>query len=393
MIIRTVEGRKAPAARGRRLASGESLFTEGRGSLAVIVFPDRTRLAVGADSILTCTRPGKGKRVTVKQGRLLVEVTRQPDYQPIVITTPHAEVVVLGTRFTLEVQAKSTRIEVREGEVKLTRRADRLSIRVSGGQYAVAARGLPLAAKWMRVRAGLQVLYLFNERGGDTVHDVSGVGAPLNLKISDRRAVRWIAGGLRVHSSVLIASRGAARKVIRACRAAGEITIEAWSRPARRAQNGPARIVTLSGDTMQRDFTLGQGVYGGPSNVYDVRLRTTTTEKNGMPSLTSPRGSLKTRLTHVLYTRSRRAGVRLYLDGVATALGRSNYPDKRRDVTRLEGAPGGDFSNWDAACRLALANEVTKDLPWLGEFHLVAIYARALAAGEVKRNFLSRSAP
>ena len=34
----------------------------------------------------------------------------------------------------------------------------------------------------------------------------------------------------------------------------------------------------------------------------------------------------------------------------------------------------------------ALANELTFDRPWLGEFHLVALYARALSPTEVQQN-------
>ena len=39
---------------------------------------------------------------------------------------------------------------------------------------------------------------------------------------------------------------------------------------------------------------------------------------------------------------------------------------------------------------LALANELTEDRPWLGEFYLVAIYDRALSQDEVSRNFNAR---
>jgi hypothetical protein len=42
---------------------------------------------------------------------------------------------------------------------------------------------------------GPQVLYTFREGSGTTVHDVSGVGAPLDLEISDGSAVSWISGG------------------------------------------------------------------------------------------------------------------------------------------------------------------------------------------------------
>jgi hypothetical protein len=64
----------------------------------------------------------------------------------------------------------------------------------------------------------------------------------------------------------------------------------------------------------------------------------------------------------VVCTRDASGVVRIYLDGVERASRAVGY-------------------------RLALANELTGDRPWLGEFHLVAIYDRALSQAEVSQNF------
>ena len=47
----------------------------------------------------------------------------------------------------------------------------------------------------------------------------------------------------------------------------------------------------------------------------------------------------------------------------------------------------GAMANWNGKYRLALANELSSDRPWLGTFHLVAIYSRDLSAGEVAEHF------
>jgi hypothetical protein len=47
----------------------------------------------------------------------------------------------------------------------------------------------------------------------------------------------------------------------------------------------------------------------------------------------------------------------------------------------------GATTNWDATYPLLVANERTNDRAWLGELHLVAVYDRALDAGEVEQNF------
>lgn len=128
------------------------------------------------------------------------------------------------------------------------------------------------------------VLYTFREGRSDTIKDISKEGKPLNLKISDTSAVKWmVSGGLRVNADTLISSNDPALKVIKAVRKSHEITIEAWIKPANVTQTGPARIVTVSKDTGQRNFTLGQK--GG---AYEMRFRTTSTSRNGEPALSTP---------------------------------------------------------------------------------------------------------
>jgi len=113
------------------------------------------------------------------------------------------------------------------------------------------------------------------------------VGKPLNLKISNTAAVDWLpAGGLSVHAPVLISSNDAAGKISAAVRNSGELTLEAWISPANILQSGPARIVTVSQDGAQRNFTLGQN-----GATYEMRFRTTSTSPNGLPAL-STRASL-----------------------------------------------------------------------------------------------------
>jgi hypothetical protein len=214
---------------------------------------------------------------------------------------------------------------------------------------APSATSSPIPTPVGRVSLGLQVLYTFEEVEGATVLDISGVGEPLDLDISDTSAVTWVPGGLSIDAPAIISSSGPATKVIDACRISNEVTLEAWVRPANVSQKGPARILTLSSDTLARDFTLGQGLWGSkPADLYDVRLRTSTTSDNGRSSLSTAAGSLTTELTHVVYTRDASGVARIYLDGVQRALG----------------PVGGDFSNWDTSFRLALANELTEDRPW-----------------------------
>jgi hypothetical protein len=222
------------------------------------------------------------------------------------------------------------------------------------------------------------VLYTFSEGDGTTVNDVAGSDSPLNLTIRNQDAVQWIDGALVVHTPTIIDSPELASRLIEAIMTTHELTIEAWVTPASTEQGGPARIVTLSQDTEHRNFMLGQGPWlGYPSGntaFYDIRLRTTQTDDNGIPSLQSPDDTAEEEeLQHVVYTRSANGEARIYIDG------------------ELVGSPidtaGGTLSNWDHSYRLALANEHTLDRPWEGTYHLVAIYSQALSADEVGQNF------
>ena len=224
---------------------------------------------------------------------------------------------------------------------------------------------LPLHAA-ERVNEGLLALYDFRLAKGELVKDRSGVGQALDLKIENLKNVRRSEGGLEVRAQTLIRSVKPASKVSNAVRRSGEITLEAWVRPANKKQEGPARIVTISGNSTNRNITLGQ-----EGDHYDARFRTTETSSNGLPSIAGKSGSLNLKLTHVVYTRNKAGQAKLYLNG------------KLNSSKSVRGRTG----KWDASYRLGLANEMTKGRPWLGAIHLVAIYGRDLSASEVLRNF------
>ncbi len=217
-----------------------------------------------------------------------------------------------------------------------------------------------------RTRSGLRVLYDFSSSSGAVIKDRSGVGKPINLRIDDTKAVRRSAGSLEVRGKTLIRSEKSASKITESVRRSGKITIEAWIKSAKTNQSGPARIVTLSKSSNQRNFTLGQD-----GDRFDVRLRTTETSSNGLPSVNSARTSLTRELTHVVYTRDRAGRTRFYING---------EPSEEGDVA-------GNTSNWDGSHALALANELSKNRPWLGTYYLVAIYNRVLSHQEIEQNF------
>lgn len=210
------------------------------------------------------------------------------------------------------------------------------------------------------------VLYDFAEGDGAVVHDVSGSDQPLNLKITDPGAVRWTEGGLKVLKATSIQSARPASRIAQAVGTSGELTVEAWITPAQTGQKGPARIVTISASPNERNLTLGQD-----SDRYDVRLRTSNTSSNGIPSVSFPAGTVTTKRSHVVYARDRSGTARIYVDGRQVG---------SRPVT-------GRLSQWDGRMRIGLANEFGGDRSWLGTFHQIALYSRSFSPAEVEKRF------
>jgi len=155
-------------------------------------------------------------------------------------------------------------------------------------------------------------------------------------------------------------------KITKTVKGTGQLTVEAWVRPGNLKQVGPARIFTISKDISNRNFTLGQD-----GNKYDLRLRTSKTSRNGMPSLAAPANSVTTKLVHLTYSREPSGKARFYVNAKQVA----------------EKTVAGDLKNWDGNYRLALGNEFSNNRAWQGSYHLLAIYGRALSPQEVKKNF------
>ncbi len=207
-----------------------------------------------------------------------------------------------------------------------------------------------------------RALYTFK----DGLRDTSGTDAGLDLAPGKGTAPVVGDGRVSFRAPGIVSSAKPASSIIAGCRATNEITIEAWLKPDNASQGGPARIVTLSADPSQRDFTLGQD-----KDRYSVRLRTTGTSINGIPSLDSPGGLAGPTPAYVVYTRDAAGRARLYVNA--------------REVAAAD-VPG-NLSNWAVDQRLALGNELTMDRPWLGDIYYVAIHDTALSAVQIEERY------
>jgi VanZ family protein len=209
-----------------------------------------------------------------------------------------------------------------------------------------------------RIDAGLVGLFDFAE--GPTGES----SAPVDL-VAEGSVEPLDPSGIRIlEDDAVMSSRGPARQIVD--RIVDRFTLEAWVRPDRLTQHGPARIVSNSDGVALSDanFQLGQDRHclslrvdaGGPEAEWllfeDVFDR--------------PQSAWH------LVTTYDRGIVRIFVDG------------ERRFEASLRDA---DLSGWSRDYPLLVGNEVTRDRPFRGDVYLVAVYDRALTASEVAQNY------
>jgi hypothetical protein len=124
-VFRAADGKTVVAVVGMDLQVGDRIETK-KGESA------------DTDTAIRIGDTKEGKRLHLQKGILDASVAPQPEDQHMIITTPHARAEVKGTRFSLLVQRRYTRIDVVEGVVGFTRLVDDSSIEVTAGQFALA---------------------------------------------------------------------------------------------------------------------------------------------------------------------------------------------------------------------------------------------------------------
>ncbi|MEO0866924.1 MAG: LamG-like jellyroll fold domain-containing protein, partial [Cyanobacteria bacterium J06642_11] len=220
-----------------------------------------------------------------------------------------------------------------------------------------------------RVMADLEALYTFDRGRDDTqVNDARRVNRALNLTIADTGGIAWNENTLELQSPTQLEAIDTTG-LVRAIQASQALTLEAWITPATDSHAGLARILTLSGGARERNFILGQ-----TGDRIHVGIRTSSTNGNASDKALAGGPLEANQLHHVVCTRTADSITHLYVDGTIVA---------SRQID-------GDFSTWAKDFSLVLGSErgdIQGNRSWLGNFHLVALYSRALSATEVERNY------
>lgn len=146
-------------------------------------------------------------------------------------------------------------------------------------------------------------------------------------------------------------------------------SVEVWVQAASDDQDGPARIVSLSEDTQNRNFTLG-----ADDDRIIVRIRHADASDNGIPYTLDVANAVTLDLAHYVFTFDE-GDVQLYRDGALLAADTVSE----------------DLSDWDRSYPLLLGNEGTDDRAWKGQMHLAAFYDRVLEPPEIADHFATGS--
>ena len=213
-------------------------------------------------------------------------------------------------------------------------------------------------------KQGLVAAYDFTSNSGNLVMDRSGAKPLVNLLINEPRNVLRANGSIKFIKGTTARSMTPPSKIINALKGSNTISVEVWFKPSNLKQDGPARLITISGGTSDRNFTIGQ-----EGRSLQARVRTTSTSKNGLPALES-NALLTTKVTHAVYSFNR-GRAKLYINGRLV---------KEQKIS-------GTFDNWDKNFKISIGNEVSNNRPWLGTIYYAAIYNRELNPNEITARY------
>jgi len=226
-----------------------------------------------------------------------------------------------------------------------------------------------LATSGGRHESNLIAKWEFKTGSGTTAFDTSGVNPAMDLSLSGD--ISWVGGwGIQIKDGKAQATTTASKKLHNLMAGSGEYTIEAWVVPANVTQEGPAGILSYSGGTTSRNFTLGQTLYN-----YDFLNRSSNSDVNGDPALSTDDAAerLQAALQHVVLTYSPTAGRKIFINGEFTG-----------DIDPLE---AGSLSDWDDSFAFVVGNEVSGNRLWQGTVRMIAIHNRVLSDGQISDNF------
>jgi hypothetical protein len=233
-----------------------------------------------------------------------------------------------------------------------------------------------IASGGQRHEANQIAFWEFKTGTGTTAYDTSGVGDAINLSLVGN--IEWVGGwGINIKDGKAQGPTGQSEKIHGAITDTGEYSVEAWVAPANVTQDD-AYIISYSGNSTTRNFTLGQTLYN-----YDFLNRNSTLTEpdeitlaaNGRPGISTPDADevLQATLQHVVMNFDPVTGRSIYVNGELS--------------TTADPVVGGTLSGWNPRYAVVLGDDTSNDRQWQGVIRMVAIHNRTLTEEQIQQNF------
>jgi hypothetical protein len=206
-----------------------------------------------------------------------------------------------------------------------------------------------------------------NNRGTNTFTNAQG--KKRNARVNAVGGARWGPNGeMHIVNGGFLPDEFFADEIRAGCMETDRLAVEAIVTTARNPQSGPARIVSFSGGTSKRNFTLGQ-----QDNLLVLRLQTSESNRNGVDFNLAP---LEPGVPHHVIVTYEPGLLVCYVDGAVAA------------ESRLE---SGTFEDW-RDYELFFGKERGGLRYWEGFLENIAIYNRFIPAGEAALKFQAAQA-
>jgi WD40 repeat protein len=141
----TPAGDVLPAIAGQPVQPGQTLRTVGDDGFASVEFADGTRLDLSVETVVRFGEMAGGniKRLHFTAGVMRAEVAPQPANDPLVLTSPQAELRLDDARLSIaSATAETTRVDLESGRAEMVRTSDGRSVELEAGSYALARADL-----------------------------------------------------------------------------------------------------------------------------------------------------------------------------------------------------------------------------------------------------------
>ncbi len=184
-----------------------------------------------------------------------------------------------------------------------------------------------VSSKFERTKTGILAEYDLEEGEGNIIKNKVEINSGLDLNINSPETVEWISKGIKINNISNISTTSPVIPINDSINSSNQFSVELWISSSQTSQTEPARIVTISANDNERNFTLDQ-----KSTDLGFRTRTTETNLNGLPEFNSQSSVIEDNLMHIVLTMNNEGYENIYIDGILSA------------STFIE----GNLSNWDS---------------------------------------------